>query len=488
MNRAESQIAALLDAYCAGATTREQLLAENAEIGAELAEYLLVADALIAARPPDPPPDAVMRRRRVFEDQVTGLRRSRSERFALRRLLTWFRVAVAQTRVATVALSLVFVVLAASGVSAAALAAAPGSPLYDYKLTVERATVQLTAQANRPASYFELAERRISELTSLGPDAEPELIVKVSDSYRMLVREGLDSINSLQGSVGFDYFDAFRNYQVRVRQHGQQLAAIAADIAPVNPRLAAILKESLPAAEPAPDPLGVPASEPTPWPTVSPTRTATAAPVAPTPDPTPAVQDTPTPEPEPTAEPEPEPEVELEGTIAAIGRGALRIGEVTVLVDQATQPDLVIEGEPIVGAEAYVIGRAVDELTVSARLLRVTSAQGSSNGASAGSPTPAATSTPTPTPATTATPTTSPTSTPSPVALATFEYSGYVDEYTGETVTIDGRVIFIDGDGQPAATVTGEQLGVGALVDVSGEVLSDLRLRARSIDVRAGAI
>ena len=325
-------------------------------------------------------------------------------------------------------------------------------------------------------------------MTSLGPDAEPELIVKVSDSYRMLVREGLDSINSLQGSVGFDYFDAFRNYQVRVRQHGQQLAAIAADIAPVNPRLAAILKESLPAAEPAPDPLGVPASEPTPWPTVSPTRTATAAPVAPTPDPTPAVQDTPTPEPEPTAEPEPEPEVELEGTIAAIGRGALRIGEVTVLVDQATQPDLVIEGEPIVGAEAYVIGRAVDELTVSARLLRVTSAQGSSNGASAGSPTPAATSTPTPTPATTATPTTSPTSTPSPVALATFEYSGYVDEYTGETVTIDGRVIFIDGDGQPAATVTGEQLGVGALVDVSGEVLSDLRLRARSIDVRAGAI
>ena len=486
MNRAESQIAALLDAYCAGATTREQLLAENAEIGAELSEYLLVADALIAARPPDPPPDAVMRRRRVFEEQVTRLRRSRSERSALRRLLTWFRVAFAQTRVATVALSLVFVVLAASGVSAAALAAPPGSPLYDYKLTVERATVQLTAQANRPASYFELAERRISELTSLGPDAEPELIVKVSDSYRMLVREGLDSINSLQGSVGFDYFDAFRNYQVRVRQHGQQLAAIAADIAPANPSLAAILEESPPTTEPAPDPLVVPAPEPTPAPTVSPTPTATAAPVAPTPDPTPAAQDTPTPEPEPTAEPE----VELEGTIAAIGRGALRIGEVTVLVDQATQPDLVIEGEPIVGAQAYVIGQAVDELTVSARLLRVTSTQGSSNGESGGPPTPTATSTPTPTPATSPTPTASPTPTPtpSPVALATFEYSGYVDEYTGETVTIDGRVIFIDGDGQPAATVTGEQLGVGALVDVSGEVLSDLRLRARSIDVRAGAI
>ena len=165
MNRAESQIAALLDAYCAGATTREQLLAENAEIGAELAEYLLVADALIAARPPDPPPDAVMRRRRVFEDQVTGLRRSRSERFALRRLLTWFRVAVAQTRVATVALSLVFVVLAASGVSAAALAAAPGSPLYDYKLTVERATVQLTAPGQSPGQLF-----RIGRTTDFGID------------------------------------------------------------------------------------------------------------------------------------------------------------------------------------------------------------------------------------------------------------------------------------------------------------------------------
>ena len=73
----------------------------------------------------------------------------------------------------------------------------------------------------------------------------------------MLVREGLDSINSLQGSVGFDYFDAFRNYQVAgASQHGQQLAAIAADIAPVNPSLAAILGQSPPAAEPAPGSAG----------------------------------------------------------------------------------------------------------------------------------------------------------------------------------------------------------------------------------------
>ena len=74
------------------------------------------------------------------------------------------------------------------------------------------------------------------------------------------------------------------------------------------------------------------------------------------------------------------------------------------------------------------------------------------------------------------------------VALADFEYSGYVQAYDGDTLTIDGRVIFLGGDSDPGATVTGAELGVGALIEVSGELLSDLRLRARTISVKVGAI
>ena len=391
---------------------------------------------------------------------------------------------------AAVALSLVVVVLAGSGVSAAALVAPPGSPLYGYKLTVERAAIQLTDEKDRPATYIELAERRISELTSLGPDASPEVVAKVSASYQMLVEDGLEAINSLQSSGGFDPENAISNYEQRVRQHGEQLETFAVDVEPVNNTLELIQQlVSRPLVAGAGPPNGGigAAPEPTPAPTPAPTPVPAPAP-APAPAPTP----TPAPTPEPTPEPAPE-VVEISGEITDIGRGALRIGQTTVLLEAEGYPAPTITGEPAVGATATVTGVRQDVSTVIAQSVEIAAEPATPANQPTATPTQAPTTPSTPTDPTDSgqTPTPTPTVAPTPapvVALADFEYSGYVEEYDGDSLTIDGRVIFLGGDSDPDATVTGAELGVGALIEVSGELLSDLRLRARTISVKVGAL
>lgn len=199
------------------------------------------------------------------------------------------------------------------------------------------------------------------------------------------------------------------------------------------------------------------------------------------------------PTPEPTPEPEPE-VVEISGEITDIGRGAILIGQTTVLLEAEGYQAPTIAGEPAVGATATVTGVRQDESTIVAQAVQIT--------AESSTPTSQPTATPTQTPSTPPTtpdpppdpgqnPTPSPTVDPTPVpvvVLAEFEYSGYVQAFDGDTLTIDGRVIFLGGDSDPEAAVTGAELGVGALIEVSGELLSDLRLRARTISVKVGAL
>lgn len=491
MNRSERAIAALLDSYLDEKADRQELISQNPDQAEDLTAYLAVVDELRAARPPDPDPETVQIRRREFELQVESYAAERPDTGLLRTLRGWAESLFAQTRVAAVALSLVVVVLAGSGVSAAALVAPPGSPLYGYKLTVERAAIQLTDEKDRPATYIELAERRISELTSLGPDASPDVVAKVSASYQMLVEDGLEAINSLQGSGDFNPENAIINYEQRVRQHGEQLETFAVDVEPVNNTLELIQQlvsgPLLAGAGPSNGGPGA-VAEPTPAPTPSPTQSP-----APTPAPAPAPAPTPAPTPEPTPEPAPE-VVEISGEITDIGRGALRIGQTTVLLEAEGHAAPTITGEPAVGAMATVTGVRQDESTVIAQSVEIA--------AEPSTPPDQPTATPTQTPSTPSTPTDPPpddgqTPPPAPtveptsapvVVLADFEYSGYVQAYDGDTLTIDGRVIFLGGDSDPDAAVTGAELGVGALIEVSGELLSDLRLRARTISVKVGAL
>ncbi len=491
MNRSERALAALLEAYLDEKADRQQLISQNPEQAEDLSAYLAVIDDLRAARPPDPDPDTVRLRRREFELEVERYAAERPDGGLLQALRGWAESLFAQARVAAVALSLVVVVLAGSGVSAAALVAPPGSPLYGYKLTVERAAIQLADEKDRPATYIELAERRISELTSLGPDASPDVVAKVSASYQMLVEDGLQAINSLQSSGDFDPENAISNYEQRVRQHGEQLESFAVDVEPVSNTLELIQQlVSGPLLAGAGPDKGGPGAEPeaTPSPTPPPTP-------APTPAPAPAPTPPPTPAPTPTPEPDPEPEVvEISGEISDIGRGALRIGQTTVLLEAEGHPAPTIAGEPAVGATATVSGVRQDESTLIAQSVQVAAEPATPAGQPTATPTQAPSTTPTPTEppvdeVQTPAPDPTPVPTPEPiVVLAEFEYSGYVQAYDGDTLTIDGRVIFLRGDSDPDAAVTGAELGAGALIEVSGELLSDLRLRARTISVKVGAL
>lgn len=489
MNRSERAIAALLDSYLDEKADRQGLISQNPDQAEDLTAYLAVVDGLRAARPPDPDPETVQIRRREFELQVERYAAERPDAGLLRALRGWAESLFAQTRVAAVALSLVVVVLAGSGVSAAALVAPPGSPLYGYKLTVERAAIQLTDEKDRPATYIELAERRISELTSLGPDASPDVVAKVSASYQMLVENGLEAINSLQSSGDFDPENAIINYEQRVRQHGEQLETFAVDVEPVNNTLELIQQlVSGPLLAGAGPSNGGPAAVPEPTPAPAPTQ-----PPAPTPAPAPAPAPTPAPTPEPTPEPAPE-VVEISGEITDIGRGALRIGQTTVLLEAEGHAAPTIAGEPAVGATAKVTGVRQDESTVIARSVEIAAGPSTPPDQPTATPTQTPSTPPTPTdppPDAGQTPPPTPTAEPTPapvVALADFEYSGYVQAYDGDTLTIDGRVIFLGGDSDPDAAVTGAELGVGALIEVSGELLSDLRLRARTVSVKVGAL
>ncbi len=488
MNRSERALAELLDTYLVGRTDAEQLLDQNPQHAEELSAYIAVVRELQEARPPDPDPTTVHLRRREFELQVEQFAAERPDSGLVQRLRGWTESLFVQTRVAAVAFSLVMVILAGSGISAAALVAPPGSPLYAYKLTVERAAIQLTDEKDRPDTFIELADRRISELTSLGPNASPELIAEVSESYEKLIVDGLESINSLQGEEGFDFDDVYKSFLLRVQQHSEQLATFAVDAEPVKQTLERVIASAPNPAVVGPDPIGsgptpVTAAEKIPLPGPVPTPTPTPAPTA-------------TPTPSPTPEPTPEPEVvEISGTITDIGRGALKIGETTVLLEAEGHPAPTIVGQPTVGASAVVQGVRSDDTTVIAQTVQITPASVPSTPAPAATPTtnPSTPSTPsTPGTGTTElapTPSPAPTATPIPVvALAPFEYSGYVEEYDGETLTINGSVVFISGDSEPAATVSGAELGVGALIEVQGELLSDLRLRARTISVKVGAL
>ncbi len=469
MNRAEATIANLLDEFRDGRVDRARLLANNPQLGAELGEYIDVVDALMAARPADPAGDVVTRRRRVFESQVDRLARQGIQSNWRRQLLNLGERLFAQTRLAAATLALVVAVLAGSAVSVAALAAPPGSPLYNYKLTVEQATIQLTAKQDRPAAYIQLAERRVAELSQLGPDASSELVAQVSDSYRQLVKDGLASINSLESTSGFDYTDAYQSYQDRLLSHSELLATSSRPTTTADPEPgsedATASSPDGSAATPAPDPTPSPTAQPTPTPAATPTST---------PEPTATV------EPEPTAAPE---LVTISGVIDEIGRGALRIGETTVLLDPGDDQPVSIQGEPAIGARAEVTGVQRDENTIAARQVRIIT-----DVASAPTATPTTVRS-TPTVTTTPEPTPSPVATATPLApLAPFDYSGYIEAYGEDTLTIDGRVIFIAGDTEADAVIVGGNLGVGALVDVSGELMSDLRLRARRVVVRSGAV
>ena len=480
MNRAERAIAEALDSYLEGLVDSEQLRGRHPQHVEELEGCIAVIEKLRAARPADPDPANLQLRRREFEMQVEQFAAARERSGVLQRLRGWVESLFMQTRVAAAAFALVVVVLAGSGVSAAALVAPPDSLLYGYRLTVERAAIQLADEKDRATLNLEFAERRISELNSLGPGASPRLVARVAGSYQDGIIDGLESINSQRDEEDFNLDEALDNFLQRVQMHREQLDLFEIEVEPVDLTLGRFNLS-------APSPLGVgsvPSSDrssPELAATKSPTPVPTAAPtVAPNPEPTP--EPTPTPEPEPEA-------VEVSGTITDIGRGALRLGETTVLLEADGHPAAEIDGQPEVGAAATVTGVRSDDSTIIAQTVRITPATTSPTA----QPTPA----PTPTPTTVdpgssiADPTPTPTPTPTPipiVAVAPFEYSGYVEAYDGDTLTINGSVVFISGDGQPAASVSGAELGVGALIEVEGELLSDLRLRARTISVKVGAL
>ena len=525
--RAERVISICVDRYLKGEWTLDDCVARYPEHADLVRNYVELSDSLAGLAPPPPSKAALSFGQRLVLGELDQLVESRRPRSSWRGLAGQVGRLLAASRLATATAAVLMALLLGSGATLAASVSSPTSPLYGYKLALDRVRIELAPEDRKADVYIDVAGRRLQEMEQMALSEGGEGIDRISADYRQMLHYGLEKLQSLSEHSATDgrrrFTESRSNFHIRLEGHRRRLELMAPTGAPeLREIVAATLRNAetnlsrLPTPPPAvhleeegsPVPEGTPSPPPataTPAATTTPALQPTAALLGtdandgggdlsdnqgdesvdqtdstsaaeqPTPQPTetPAPEAEATPAPSPTATPTPPAEiVEIEGVITAMGRSALVVDGRKVVLDANIAPDPIVRGKPGVGVTVRIRGIPIaDGVIVLVELQTLA-------GEPTKTPSPTPTATPAPTP--TVTPDPDPTATPKPE----FEIAGAITAVTDSSIAVDGRMIDI-GNLLEAGAVSQESLEVGATVEVSGYVRPGNILVAVSLAIQA---
>jgi hypothetical protein len=416
-------------------------------------------------------------------------------RFSPGRLLAGLGSAAIKSRIAVAASALMALILVGGSVSLAATFSGPEGVLYDYKLALEQVQVRLAPEAEKPALYMELAERRLDELEDLGEDASQELSAKVAGHYDDFVNDGLTTLQVMSspdtGAPDADFADSRKDYVERLGEHRERLETFVAaepagggsahDLLALNDSSL----ESVPTLPPEPVVEAAATATPVADPPATPPESESGPVLA-----TPETEDSElllTPTPSPTPDIRTMPPMEFSGTVTALGTTALMVDGRRVIADTALGPGLTVVGLPVVGSKVAVAGFERADGVVVATSIRVEVADATATLTATATLIPTETPTATEMPTVTATP--SPTDTPATDAEgAVFTTTGTVTELADETMVVGELTIrLVPEDGEAPTLIEGGEIAVGATVRVVGQVLAGNVLVATTVVVEIPA-
>ena len=507
----ERVISTCVDRYLSGEWTLDDCLARYPEHADLVRNYLELSDSLADLAPPPPSQAALSFGERLVLGELDQLVESRRSRSSWRGLAGRFGRLLAASRLATATAAVLLALVLGSGATLAASVSSPTSPLYGYKLALDRVRIELAPEDRKADVYIDVAGRRLQEMEHVALSQGGHGIDRISAHYKQMLDYGLQKLQSLSQAdaahVRQRFTESRSHFHIRLEGHRRRLELMAPSGPPeVREIVIAVLRNTethiskIPTAPPAvhvqdgstPAPVETPPRVPataTPTVTLAPTLQPTATPSSvatdggeddssgqtdsadaaeqQTPQPTETPAPEPTATPAPTATPTPLPEaVEIEGVITAMEQSALVVDGRKIVLDADVVPDPVVLGKPGVGVHVRIRGIPMaDGVIVLVELQTLPDK---------------ATQTPSPIPEP------SPTVTPEPEATGTpkpeFELSGSITAIADSSIEVDRRTIDI-GKLLETGAVSLESLEVGTMVEVVGYVRPGNVLAAVSLVV-----
>ena len=219
-----------VDQYMSGAWNRYDCFDNYPEWAPIISSYLSIVDSLNHL-PVPMTPESLRAGEILLSSELRQTQTPRSPSLTERAAIILDLITI-KTRLAVVSMSLIFAVLAGGSVTLAATISSPNSPLYDYKLALEKAQIELAPESTLPILHMEFADRRLREIKNMETNSDPILFSKVSSEYTSSVKSGLDSLNSLAKSPTYreeraDFESVREQYVKRLDYHSELLAVEA---------------------------------------------------------------------------------------------------------------------------------------------------------------------------------------------------------------------------------------------------------------------
>ena len=518
----ENVLSTCVDRYLGGEWTLEDCLVRYPNHTQLIRNYLAVSDALRDLVPRPPSQAALSFGERLVLGELDRLVESRPTGSGPRRLAGRLGRLLVASRLATATAVVLLAMLLGSGVTLAASVSGPASPLYGYKLTLDRVRIELTPEDRKADVYIDVAERRLREMEHVVLSEGGKGIDRISADYTQMLNQGLGELTSLSNRAAADqrqrFVESRSNFNNRLEGQRRRLELMApAGETEVREVVNTALQNAeanlsrLPTAHPdvrlaearSPAPTAIPPQSsvtatpaattvPVPPPTTTPLGSSTAATVLappgddgnetadqtdstnataqaspqPTDVPPPAAEVSPavtSPPPAPTQAP-PTEIVEIEGLVTAMGRSTLLVDGRKVVLDANVVPNPIVRGKPVVGGTVRIRGILSNDgviFLVELQTLPGEDAVTPSTATATLEPTPDATVTPEP----------------------EFQISGSVTAVTGSLIEVDGRAIDIS-ELLEAGALSQESLELGTNVEVKGYVQPGNVLTATEITLK----
>jgi len=359
-----------VDRYISGDWSRYDCFDKYPEWAPDISSYLSIVDSLNHL--PVPMTAKSLRTgEMLLSGELSRMQAPRSPSLTERTAIILDLITI-KTRLAVVSMSLVLAILAGSSVTLAATISSPNSPLYDYKLALEQAQIELASESTLPALHMEFADRRLREMKNMETNSDPILFSKVSNKYKSSVESGLDSLNSLAEAPTYreesTSFELARKQYIERLDYHSELLVVEATKDSLNIHKRAPLTEALAVAVEAlvKTPTKIP---------VQPIQQLPDELLSPKTFRTPALLENDDASVQSSLETDitniPTPiESEFKGTLTAVGTEALMVDGRRVFIN-SNSPRPQIIGVPIVGSPVVVIGHLQSDGTLLALKLTV---------------------------------------------------------------------------------------------------------------------
>lgn len=520
----ENVLSTCVDRYLGGEWTLEDCLARYPNHTQLIRNYLAVSDALRDLVPRPPSQAALSFGERLVLGELDRLVESRPTGSGPRRLAGRLGRLLVASRLATATAVVLLAMLLGSGATLAASVSGPASPLYGYKLTLDRVRIELTPEDRKADVYIDVAERRLREMEQVALSEGGKGIDRISADYSQMLDQGLGELESLSKHDAADqrrqFAESRSNFNNRLEGQRRRLELMATagktevrEVVNTALQNAEANLSKLPTAHPdvrlaetrSPAPTAIPPQSSVtatpaattvqvPPPTTTPLGSSTAATVLAPPgddgnetaDQTDSAKATAQASPQPTDVPPPAAEVgpavaspppaptqappteivEIEGLVTAMGRSALLVDGRKVVLDANVVPNPIVRGKPVVGGTVRIRGILSNDGVIFLVELQTLPGEDAVTPSTA---TAIATLEPTP----------DPTVTPEPE----FQISGSLTAVTGSLIEVDGRVIDIS-ELLEAGALSQESLELGTNVEVKGYVQPGNVLTATEITLK----